>query len=228
MGTIFGYNGLSGDERAMNEQRIAEIGLMQASIKANRPASKRGRRKVKVINMATDNVTPKATEYTDDNSVSKSVFDLSVFDDVDLVKPVVYPAKPATLDEAMAALNNDQDAIVEAIYKGICAQAKKDAVESNDGWLIKKVEEVEDGDDKITYEPFTGNPAKLSEKKQKALTLAVLNIAKVTNGYDPSMTKEARKASRENAKKLIRESPAMLRSIQGIALAPEPKTESVK
>jgi hypothetical protein len=133
-------------------------------------------------------------------NVTKSVFDLQKFDDVKLTRTVTMPAKPATVEEALAAVGNDKQALLNVIYDGLCERAVESARTQSDGWLTVD----EDGE---PSEPYTGQP--VSEEKGKAISLAVLNIAKAA-GYDKSLSKDKKRELKAQAMEFLRSNPLMI------------------
>lgn len=150
--------------------------------------------------MATTQVTPQATKV-----VTKSVFDLAKFDDVKLTRTVTLPSKPASVQEALAAVGNDTTALLNVIYDGLVERAVETARNEAEGWLTV----TEDGE---AGEVYTGQP--VSEEKGKAISLAVLNIAKA-GGYDKSLPAEKKRELKESAMNFMRSNPAMVQFIVG-------------
>lgn len=138
-------------------------------------------------------------------NVTKSVFDLQAFGDVKLTRTVTMPVKPATVEEALAAVGNDKQALLSVIYDGLCERAVESARATSDGWLTVD----EDGE---ASEPYTGQP--VSEEKGKAISLAVLNIAKA-GGFDKSLPKDKKRELKAQAMEFLRSNPAMVSFIVG-------------
>lgn len=143
-----------------------------------------------------------------------SVFDLQQFDDVKLVRFVDMPAKPATIQEALAVLDNNTETLLNVIYDGLCERAVEAA--RKDLSTFKVLGE----DDKLPLAPkdieslesYTGTP--VSEDKGKAINAAVTGIAKAL-GYNKDLPKEQKNALKQQALDFMKSSPAMLASIQG-------------
>lgn len=139
-------------------------------------------------------------------NVYKSVFDLVKFDDVKLTRTVQMPTKPATVEEALAAVGNDKQALLNVIYDGLCERAVESARTQSDGWLTVDDESGE------ASEPYTGQP--VSEEKGRAISLAVLNIAKA-GGFDKSLPKDKKRELKAQAMEFLRSNPAMVSFIVG-------------
>ena len=137
--------------------------------------------------------------------VTRTVFDLGTFDKVTLTKVITLPAKPTSIQEALAAVGNDSAALLLVIYDGLCEQAAESAKQDLSGFMV----ESEDGE---TSEPYIGTP--VDEKKGKAINGAVLNLAKAM-GYDKSLSKEKKRELKETAMNALRSNPALVASIQG-------------
>src|SRR4051812_33131412 len=91
-------------------------------------------------------MTPNGTQT---KTTQRTVFDLQKFDDVKLVKEFAVPAKPTSLEEALAAVGNDQSRLLEVIHSGLTAAAANDAYNNIDGFKVV-------GEDGEASEPYTG------------------------------------------------------------------------
>jgi hypothetical protein len=140
-------------------------------------------------------------------TVTRTVFDIQKFDDVKLQKVVPLPAKPATIEEALAAVGNDSSKLLDVIYEGLVGQ-QMDAEYNN----IKGFKVV--GEDGELGEDYTGQYA--DESKTKLINAAVLTFAKLNAGgtWD-TLSKEKKRELKDNAIAFMRSNPAMLASIQG-------------
>jgi hypothetical protein len=137
--------------------------------------------------------------------VTRTVFDLTAFDDVKLVKPaVVLPTKPSTLEEALAACGNDSAKLLDVIHEGLVSEAKSVAYDTIEGFQVV-------GEDGEAGEPYTGQFA--DDAKGKLINNAILAIAKI-NGFDKSLPKERKAALKDKATSFLRDNPAMLASLQ--------------
>lgn len=148
--------------------------------------------------------------------VQKTVFDLSKFDDVTLVKDVTLPSKPATLADALAAAGNDEEKLLALIHEGLISETKETARNSMEGFL----EVAEDGE---TETPYNGKFA--DEEQGKLINGAVLSIAKM-NGYAKSLTPEKKREIKEKAKKFLRDNPAMLGALAAPTASETPAADA--
>ena len=145
----------------------------------------------------TTNATTNATK-----TVKLTVFDLASFDDVQLQKTVTLPTKPTTIHEALAAVGNDQAALLDVIYDGLVERAVESARQDITGF------QVEDEEGKL--QPYTGSYA--DEEKTKLINGIVLAMAKL-NGFSKDLSKDKKRELKENAKNFVRANPAVLGSI---------------
>lgn len=137
--------------------------------------------------------------------IQRTVFDLTAFDDVKLVKTVTLPTAPTTLEEALAAVGNDSEKLLKVIHEGLVSETKSAAYESIEGFQTLN----EDGTPGDTY---AGKFA--DEEKGKLINNAILSIAKI-NGYEKSLTPEKKRELKDRATAFLRDNPAMLASLQG-------------
>lgn len=152
--------------------------------------------------MATD-VTP--IMQVKEKEVQKTVFDLDSFDFVLLKKMVTLPPKPASLDEALKLYNNQADVLLDLIYAGMEEKYVQQERDKMEGFRIV------DEDDELGDE-YHGTYA--DKDKAKLINNAVLSFAKML-GYNKQMTADEKRAIKETARKTLRETPAILKSIQG-------------
>lgn len=139
--------------------------------------------------------------------ITRTVFDLSTFDDVKLRKAFPLPAKPETVAEALALVGNDNARLLDLIYKGVVAAARDEAAANIQGFVTD--------DDEAT--PYTGRYA--DEVTGKKIDNAILALAKV-NGYEKSLPKERKDAIKADVTKFLRENPGMLKGIMGSTPVP--------
>lgn len=162
----------------------------------------------------------KMTPTTDNGSrfgtdVTRTVFDLTSFDDVKLKKPFPLPEKPATVAEALALVGNDEAQLLDLIYKGVVSKARDAAYASDQGWVT--VEEPS--------EAYNGRFA--DEETGKKIDAAILALAKV-NGYSKDLDKAKKEAIKAEVTGFLRANPGMLKGIMGsvpAATAPTTTTE---
>ncbi len=138
-------------------------------------------------------------------TVQKTVFDLTAFDDVKLVKTVTLPTKPSTLEEATAAAGNSLEKLLDLVHEGLIAETLEKAKSDINGFQVVD----EEGDPGA---PYAGKYA--DEAKGKLIGNAILSLAKM-QGYDKSLPAEQKRALKEKATAFLRDNPAMLASIQG-------------
>lgn len=148
--------------------------------------------------------------------VTRTVFDLTLFDDQKLTKDVPLPAKPASLDEALNAVGRDETRLLKLVYEGLVAETVNAAWEDISGYLMVD-ENGKPG------EAYKGNYA--DEEKGDKINAAILAIAKM-QGYDKSLSREKKRELKEAAQDFLKSNPAMLASIQGVSAKPaEPSAE---
>ncbi len=156
--------------------------------------------------MTPSNVNSNGT--TMGNPVTRTVFDLAKFEDVQLAKPFPMPAKPATLEEALAAVGNDQSKLLDAVYKGIVAAARDEAYSDINGFTVA------DDSGKPSDEPYSGKFA--DEKMGKQINLTVLNLAKLqAAGSWDTLDKAKKDALKDSAIKMLQSNPDILKSFAG-------------
>lgn len=146
-------------------------------------------------------MTPTTQETS---KVQRQVFDLAAFDSIQLVKTITLPSKPGSLEDALTAVGNDRDKLLNVIHEGLKAEARDAAYEDIEGFLVV-------GEDGEPGEPYTGKYA--AGEKAKLINNAILSLAKI-NGYDKSLSKEKRAELKEKATAFLRDNPAMLASLQ--------------
>jgi hypothetical protein len=155
--------------------------------------------------MATTQVTPTAASAASTKAVTRTVFDLTTFDDLKLTKTVTLPAKPENLEQALAAVGNDQSKLMAVIYEGLVAEKLENERNDASGFMVIP-------DEGEPTELYTGTFA--DESKTKAINGAVLNLAKAA-GYDKSLPIEKKNELKQQARDFIRGNPAMLKFIAG-------------
>lgn len=145
--------------------------------------------------------TPKVATRT----TTMTVFDLNAFDDVKLTRDVELPSKPTTIEDALAAVGNDKNALLSIIYAGLIETTVEEAKKHPETFSVVD----ENGE---AGELYTGTP--VSESKGKAINLSVLNLAKAM-GYDKSLPLEKRKALKQAAFDALKGNPALIAMLQG-------------
>lgn len=156
--------------------------------------------------MTPQTATPKKT-------VQMTVFDLVKFDSVKLAKEFTIPAKPTTLEEALAAVGNDAVKLLDVIHEGLISEATDAAKSTIEGFHT--LEDESKLTDSSTWGAAYAGPY-ADEQKEKAINLAILNIAKA-GGFDKSLPLEVRNKLKADAMEFIRANPAMIAFIAGTA-----------
>lgn len=134
----------------------------------------------------------------------KTVFDLSKFDNILLVKEYTVPGKPDSLEAALNAVGNDQGKLLEVIHAGLVAAAGEEAYNDMSGFRVI-------GEDGEPGEVYTGKSA--DESQGKLINGAVLTMAKLQAGGSwESKTPDEKRALKQKAAEFIRSNPAMLSS----------------
>lgn len=128
--------------------------------------------------------------------IQNTVFDLDSMDEVTLVKTVHFT--PATsVEAALAVVGNDSAKFLEIINEGLKNHTRETAKEDvSIPWMVE--------DEEGNKTPFTGAPA--DSAKVNGL---ILNMAKSVFGYSKDMARDAKRAAKESAMGLIRNTPAI-------------------
>lgn len=129
--------------------------------------------------------------------VIRTVFDLAEFESNTVGKMVAF--KPvADVAEALAELGGDATALIALINKGREARVRDEAANSSEGWF-----ELDDKN-ALTAEVFNGQ---ITEPKHVNQTVSTL--ARTIFGLSKSMSAEQKKAAKESAMKMVRETPVI-------------------
>lgn len=135
--------------------------------------------------------------------VQKTVFDLDSFDEVTLVKD--YTFEPVTsVQDAAARLGNDSAKLLAVINDGLRAETSRTARNSNDGWQRE--------DEEGNRTPFAGTLANL-----KLVNQCVLSMAKTVFGFSKDLSPDAKRAAKQSAQDLIKNTPAIREGLQKTA-----------
>lgn len=147
------------------------------------------------------------TQAVETMKIQRTVFDLASFDDVKLVKEISKPTPVTSVEEALAAVGNDRDALLSVINEGLEQKARESAYSEISGFN----QTDENGDS--TGEQYTGKFVEGDAKK--TINNGVLTIAKMFSGgaWD-SATTDQKRGWKDQAKEMIRSNPAMLSSWQ--------------
>lgn len=134
--------------------------------------------------------------------VERKAFDLEAFDDIVLVKTVEF-LPPSDVNEALTRLGGDTSKLMLVITNGMLEAYKNELRSTPDGWHT--YEEDSDGEptEKING-PFTGQVA--DAKKVNNLKL---QMAKSVFGFEKGMTRDQKKAAKEAAAEMIKNTPAI-------------------
>jgi hypothetical protein len=178
------------------------------------PKRKRGRPKKETTMTPETNETNPTTANNEPkhSPITRKVFDLATFDEVNLTKPFVAPAKPATVNDALALVGNDSEKLLALIYEGLTAEARESQRMDPAGYVVDAEEEK----DRV---PYSGKFA--DEEKIKLIQGAVLNTAKMfAGGTWDSLKGEkglaAKKGFKAQAIAMLRATPAALASLTGV------------
>lgn len=167
------------------------------------PELKKGRKKIKTM-------TPQTAENGSTNAstsrVTRSVFDLKEFDNIQLGKEVELPKKPESMQEVSDMFANNTQKLLDLIYEGMKEDAKDQARKDLSGFRV-----IDDETDKLG-DLYEGKFA--DENKGKIINDAVLAIAKM-QGFGKDKSKEEKRALKEKAREFLRANPAMIESLQG-------------
>lgn len=134
--------------------------------------------------------------------VQKTLFDLASFDDVLLVK--VGQFEPVSdVKDALVRLNGDTAALNKVINDGLKARAMQDLRSTADGWHTFKTDAEGELTDEING-PFDGQVA-----DSKKVGNLVLSLAKSVFGFTKSMSKDEKRAAKEQAMEMVKSTPAI-------------------
>jgi hypothetical protein len=152
--------------------------------------------------MSTTQVTPSAGNASQKRA-QKQVFDLDSFERTTLYKMYDAPAPVTSVEQALAAVGNDTNRLIEVINDGLQALAGEQVRASNDGWMVEDEEE--------NLVPYTGSAA--NETLEKKLNAAVLAFAKL-QGYSKELSRDKKSELKGAAQDFIRSNPKMIESIK--------------
>lgn len=144
--------------------------------------------------------------------VQKTQFDLAQFDDVTLVKTGEF--EPVTdVQGALARLGGDTAALNAVINAGLKAKAMQALRESADGWHTYKVDAEGETTEEVNG-PFAGQLADI-----KVVNGLVLSLSKSVFGFNKDMSKDQKRAAKEQAKEFIKSNPAIREGLAKTAIA---------
>lgn len=160
-----------------------------------------GNKKMSPTNQAQENGASSAS-----TRVTRSVFDLKAFDNIQLGKEVELPKKPQSMTEVSEMFQNNTQKLLDLIYEGMCQDAKDTARKDLTGYRLVDEETNKLGD---LYE------GKYAEgDKSDVINGAILAIAKL-NGFGKDKSADEKRALKEKAREFLRANPAMIESLQG-------------
>ena len=139
--------------------------------------------------------------------VTKTVFDLSIFDDVKLTKTVQLPSPVQSVEEALAAVGNDSAALLAVINDGLAERAVEAAKKDLSGFTV--AEEI--GDFKAG-DAYNGKFAEGDKSKQ--INASVLNLAKAMNSAWDTLSADAKRTAKAAVIEMLRQNPAFLAGLQ--------------
>lgn len=155
--------------------------------------------------------TPNTEVETKELRVSKSVFDLDSKGEVNVVKTLPDWRGVSTMQEFMARMGNDTEAILSVINDGLEAYDREQLAKNGQPWFL------EDEEGNLT--PFAGTL--LSEKASKSFAATVLANAKMIFGYAKEMVKgdseanrKAKKAAKEAAQEMMLSNPIVIEALK--------------
>lgn len=157
--------------------------------------------------MTPNAVETAATQGPKPLRIQQTFFDLNTFDDVTLVKLITFN-EPTSMEAALAAVGNDQKALLAVIVEGLKERIRAQAKSDQNGWKLT------DEDGKPTETAFDGV---LADRADVNKTVNVL--ARTVYGYDKDAPKEAKDAAKEKAMALVRGSDDIRNGLKARALA---------
>lgn len=139
--------------------------------------------------------------------VRRQVFSFETFGKVSLAKNYVVPQGFKTLQDALAGVGNDESKLVALINAGVLEQAADTAKASNEGWTIAE-------NNAPSTKEYTGEFISAKNVLATARTLAMTIF-----GMTPEMTKDEKKAKRQQALEVIKNTPALRDGLKNQAIA---------
>jgi hypothetical protein len=167
--------------------------------------------------MSDTNATPNETPETpvvslkDKETVTKRIFDLNEFDEVELVKIVEFTAL-TTWDQIMDAVSKDEAKMIAVVNAGLLSEAKKVARDDESGWHTYGLAEGEI-DEETMNGPFAGVQADI--KKVNAM---VLQLAKAVFGFSKSLSREGKKVAKAKAQDFVRSNDTIREGLRSSAV----------
>jgi|SRR5690349_17853186 len=149
---------------------------------------------------------------TETVQIQKTVFNLDTFDYTTVGKQFTFEPV-GSWEECLARMGNDANKALQAINDGLRAEAQRTNREDPTGWHAFK----EDSEGEPTGElngPFSGAIA-----DDVLVNNLVLTLAKTVFGYSKSMTPDQKKAAKDAAREMIKNSEQMRSGLQKSAVA---------
>lgn len=143
--------------------------------------------------MATSNVTPVAPATETPKGIKKivkrNVFDLGKFERVSLEKEVYLPLAPTTMEEALAAVDNDDAKLLKVIAKGLRSMAiseAKNSIALTGDFVSPKVVSGTVNQFKALYPPKSDSKADVKAAKDQLYSFVranegLVNVIRITS-----------------------------------------------
>lgn len=144
--------------------------------------------------------------------IQKTVFNLDTFDYVTVGKQFDF-TPVASWEECLARMGNDANKALQAINDGLRAEAQRVNREDPSGWHSFKEDESGEPTGELNG-AFNGAIA-----DDVLVNNLVLTLAKTVFGYNKGMTPEQKKAAKDSAREMIKNSEQMRSGLQKSAVA---------
>lgn len=141
-------------------------------------------------------------------TVRRQAFNFDTFAKDKLAKVIMAPAPVSSLQEALQRANGDEKALLKIINVGLDENVKNEASTSADGWMKA------DASNNPTSESFTGAIVSPGGVMQTARVLAMTIF-----GMTPEMSKDEKKAKRQQAMEFIKANDAIREKLKTASLA---------
>ena len=140
--------------------------------------------------------------------ITRTIFDLSTMEEVLLVKavPDFIPAENSA--EVLARVGNDTTKLLAIMNDGLRAAEREAIANNNEPFHTFELDESGEPTDKVNG-PFSGIAA--DSAKVNAL---VLTLAKTVFAYSKSMSKDEKRAAKQNALEMVRTNDAIKAGLQ--------------
>ena len=142
--------------------------------------------------------------------VTKTVFDLDIFDEVSLIKNLDFvPAENTS--EVLERIGGDASKMLELLNEGLRAELVRNARSEKSGWHTFELDAEGEETEKVNG-PYTGTPADM-----KAVNSLKLTLAKTVFGFSKEMTKPEKQKAKADAIEMIKSTPAIKAGLQKAA-----------